>query len=136
MADLLINTKDALETWGVRMGDNFISAIQEPAPLKEFVENKSRLNDGKEVDVSNPKLDERDVTLVFNIEGDTESRYLSNYKSFVAELQKGKVDINVPVLGTEIYHLIFKKSSSFSMNRQRTFSKLSVKFNEPNPNNR
>ena len=43
MVDLLINNKDAFATWGVRMGDGFIEAIYSPLPMKEIIENKSRL---------------------------------------------------------------------------------------------
>ena len=57
MTDLLINNKNAYITWGVRMGDGFLDTIGAPAPMKEFIENKSRLEHGKRVIVSNSKLD-------------------------------------------------------------------------------
>lgn len=46
MIEMLINKQDA-STFGVRMGDGFLDAICSPLPLKEFVENTSRLEDGK-----------------------------------------------------------------------------------------
>ena len=43
MAELIINGREALKEWGVRMGDNFLDVLGAPVPLKEFIENKSRL---------------------------------------------------------------------------------------------
>ena len=63
MPDLLINNKDAYATWGVRMGESFLDVIGTPAPMKEFIENKSRLEHGKRVIINNPKVDEREITL-------------------------------------------------------------------------
>ena len=47
MADLLINGRDAYKTWGVRMGDKFLDVLGASLPMKEFIENKSRLEHGK-----------------------------------------------------------------------------------------
>lgn len=133
MNELLINGKDAFQEWGLRMGDDFISNILSPVALKEFIENESALEDGKRVILASPKLADRDVSLAFTIEGINEVDYINKYKSFVNELQKGQVLINVPILGGEIYRLTYLKSTSFSLNKSRTFSRLVVKFNEPNP---
>lgn len=136
MADLIINGFDAYSQWGIRMGDGFLDAIFAPEPMKEFIENKSRLQHGKQVLYNNPKVDERDVTLVFTLEGSSPSDYLSKYSAFKTELQKGKVEIKVPVLGEQIYRLTYLRSVSFGLNISRTFSKISIKFNEPNPTDR
>ena len=61
MADLLINGRDAYKTWGVRMGDKFLDVLGASLPMKEFIENKSRLEHGKRVIINNPKIDERDI---------------------------------------------------------------------------
>ena len=55
MIDLLINSKDAYVTWGVRMGDGFLDALGASAPMKEFIENKSRLEHGKRVKINTSK---------------------------------------------------------------------------------
>ena len=91
---------------------------------------------GKTVIYFNPVFDERDVTLTFTIEGLNKSDYKSKFDLFMAELKKGKVEIQVPDVGNEIYRLTYKSSSNFGINRQRTFSKISIKFNEPDPDNR
>lgn len=133
--DLYINGQDAWETWKVAMGDGFIGNILAPAGMKDLVENDSRLENGKRVIYTNPKVASRDVTLTFNIHGDTVSEYLTNYKAFVAVLQAGKVTLNVPAVGMT-FTLVYKKSTSFALGVSRVNSKLSVKFEEPDPTDR
>lgn len=121
---------------GVRMGDGFINNLLIPPPIKEFVENKSPAEHGKTVLFGNVFFDERDVVLTFEIQGSSRSDYISKYKALMAELAKGQVRLHVPEISDDIYNLIYQKASSFAINRAGTFSKISVKFNEPNPNNR
>lgn len=132
--ELIINNKDAYATWGVRMGDGFLDTIGTPSPMKEYIENKSRLEHGKRVIVSNPKQDEREITLTFTIEGISKSDYQTKKKSFFNELYNGNVDIQVPENGSEVYHLIYiGKSITYAQSLDRTFGKVSMKFSEPNP---
>jgi hypothetical protein len=67
MNELLINGENAYTTWGVRMGDGFLDVLGASSPMKEFIENKSRLEHGKRVIINNPKVDEREITLSFKI---------------------------------------------------------------------
>lgn len=137
MADLLINNKDTFATWGVRMGDGFLDIIGAAVPLKEFIENKSRLEHGKRVIINNPRVDEREITLSFTIEGSSQSDYQAKKKAFFEELYKGAVDIQVPDNSSEIYHLVYSgKSVTYAQSLDRTFGKVSAKFCEPNPVNR
>ena len=135
--DLYINGKDAWTTWGVNMGDGFLDAIDSFVPMKDHIENDSRLEHGKQVLVVEPRVASRDLTLHFTIMGSNESDYRNKRKAFEAELQKVNVDIRVPVLGSDVYHLIYLgKSVSYAMNMSRTFSTMSSKFEEPNPMDR
>ena len=137
MSDLLINTQDAYTTWGVRMGDGFLDVLGASSPMKEFIENKSRLEHGKRVIINDPKIDEREITLSFTIEGNSQSDYQAKKKAFFEELYKGVVDIQVPANSNEIYHLIYLgKSVAYAQSLDHTFGKISAKFNEPNPANR
>lgn len=132
--ELLINNKDAYATWGVRIGDGFLDAIGASAPMKEFIENKSRLEHGKRVIINNPKVDERELTLSFTLEGSSQADYQTKKKAFFDELYKGAVDIQVPANSDEIYHLIYLgKSITYGQTLGRTFGKISSKFCEPNP---
>lgn len=135
LGDLYINSQDAWGQWKVAMGDGFIENLLLPAGMKDFIENESRLENGKKVVFNSPKVASREVTLTFNIHGDTTSEYLSNYAAFVAILQAGAVKIRVPAINMT-FNLIYKKSNSFNIGRTRMDSSLAVKFEEPNPTDR
>lgn len=135
--NLFINGKDAWSTWGVRMGDSFLDAIDGFNEMKDYIENESRLEHGKRVITDNAKVDSREITLQFTIEGSSESDYRSKKKAFQTELEKGAVNIKVPVLGNEVYKLIYLgKSVSYGLSLDRCFGKVSSKFEEPNPMDR
>lgn len=135
--DLFINGKDAFSTWGVRMGDGFLDAIDGFNQMKDYIENESRLEHGKRVITDNARVDSREITLQFTIEGDSESDYRTKKKAFQTELEKGAVSIKVPVLGSEVYKLIYLgKSVSYGLSFDRRFGKVSSKFEEPNPADR
>lgn len=136
-ADLIINRKDALETWGVRMGDGFLDAIDGFNEMKDYIENESRLEHGKRMITDNAKVASREITLQFTIEGSSEGDYRSKKKAFQTELEKGAVNIKVPALGDEVYKLVyFGKSISYGLSSDRCFCKISSKFCEPNPMDR
>ncbi len=119
------------------MGEGFLDVLGASSPMKEFIENKSRLEHGKRVIINNPKVDEREITLSFTIEGNSQSDYQSKKKAFFDELYKGKIDIQIPANSSEVYHLIYTgKSVTYAQGLDRTFGKISAKFNEPNPANR
>lgn len=129
MNELLINGENAYTTWGVRMGEGFLDVIGASAPMKDFIENKSRLEHGKRVIINNPKVDEREITLSFTIEGNSQSDYQAKKKAFFEELYKGVVDIQVPANSNEIYHLIYLGKSvayaqSYKPNFRKNFSQV------------
>ena len=134
--ELIINGKDAFETWGVNMGDGFLESLYSPAPMKGVIENKSRLEHGKRVIFNNPKKDERELTLVFILMGDSQKDYIAKYKAFITEISAGDIAIKVPALGEEVYHVYYLRSTTFAWNIDRTFSKIALKVCEPNPFNR
>lgn len=135
--DLTINNKDAWNTWGVRMGDGFLDAIDGFNEMKDYIENESRLEHGKRVITDNAKVDSREITLQFTIEGSSESDYRTKKKAFQTELEKGVVNIKVLALGNEVYKLIYLgKSISYGLSLDRCFGKVSSKFCEPNPADR
>ncbi len=135
LGDLYINGNDAWGTYRVAMGEGFIQTLLTPAGNKDFIENESRLENGKRVVFNNPKVASRDLTLTFNIHGDTQEEYMLNYKAFVTVLQQGKVVLRVPDLDMT-FTLVHKRSSSFALDRNRLNSRLSVKFEEPDPTSR
>lgn len=137
IGDLLINGSDAYAK-GIAMGDDFLGNILSPSSLKSFVENDDPTKNGKEVIYpQTPKLASRDLTLTFTIFGNTATEHLTNYKNFIALLQKGEISLSIPALGTEVYHLTYVgDSGSYMIEADRLASRLIVKFNEPNPADR
>lgn len=137
IGDLIINGKDAFITWGVRMGDGFLDAIDGFNEMKDYIENESRLEHGKQVITDNARIASREIALQFTIEGSSESDYRAKKKAFQSEMEKGAVIIKVPTLGNEVYKLVYLgKSLSYGMNLGRCFGKVSSKFCEPNPTDR
>lgn len=132
--DLFINGKDAWSTWGVRMGDSFLDAIDGFNQMKDYIEDESRLEHGKRIITENAKVASREITLQFTIEGNSEGDYRTKKKSFQSELEKGAVNIKIPTLGNEVYKLVYLgKSISYGLSIDRCFGKVSSKFCEPNP---
>lgn len=137
MSDLLINGKDAFKTWGVRMGAGFLNSLGSSLPMKDYIENKSRLEHGKRVLAINPKIDDRSISLSFTLTGDNKEDFHTKKNSFFNELYKGQITVQVPANGREVYHLIYTgKNISYAQNKKNTFCKISCKFDEPNPANR
>lgn len=126
-----INGKDLWETWKARLERGAYEALLTPAALKPHVENTSRSMHGTQVLVTNPKLQERDVSLVITIRGKDQAEYLKNYQSFVDELQKGTIRLNVPALNRD-FHLIYESCTKFG-NYGLKFGKFSLRFREPDP---
>lgn len=146
--ELVINGMPALATsLGVRMGDDFLDHLTEPLELKDWIENECRLESGKRVlrATARPCFKSRDVDLTFTIAGDDKAEspaadFLAKKAEFLKNVYEGNSEedglftINVPALGTEVYRLIYKGvGSEYGMNRNRTFCKMTLKFEEPNP---
>ena len=137
MAELLINGKDALSVWGVRMGSGFIDALDTPLSMKDYIENESRKEHGKRILAVEPRISSRSVTLPFTIEGNSRSDYQTKKKLFESELYKGVITIQIPENSDDVFKLVYKgQCASYGQNKTRTFGKFNAKFEEPNPSNR
>lgn len=133
--ECFINGKDAYTTWGIVLSDSALTALMTPAPLKPFVENKSRTLDGKTVSIKNPKYDERDVQVTFSLVARTKSEFLARYDSFCAELKTGAIDIRTINQPSVVYRTVYGSCTQYSMFNGR-LGKFVLRLNEPNPNNR
>lgn len=138
--DMKINGQNGYDTYRVRMGNGFIDAIESGAPLKDPIENTSRLEHGVRMLVSR-KIDKRAVTLTFNIHGSTKTGFLYNKRAFEAMLLRGLVDIQIietdGTLRNEVYHLVYTgKSVTYNHSFNGKFGIWTASFIEPNPANR
>lgn len=128
-----INGKDARITWGMILEEGSKSKLIMGLPLKEFVENKSRLKAGKEVLYSNPVVDERDVELVFCFL--KPGSFVANYNAFMSEMYKGEVSLRyVDDEMDTTYNLTYLQHRSLTTIQYA--GKASIRFNEPDPTNR
>lgn len=135
--ELYINGKDAWNEWGVNMAEGFLDAIDTPPPMKDYIEDESRLEDGVRIDTGNAKVDSREITLGFTITGTSEADYRAKKKAFGEELAKGSFTVMVPALGSEVYKMVYTgKNISYGLSRDRRFGHLSMKATEPNPADR
>lgn len=133
---LNINGYDAYETWGIYMNDTALSALMTPAPCKEFISNKYRGKDGKHVLKHNPRLDERDITIGFNMSAKDEETFLKNYAKFCDDvLSTGELVIRTRFQPNIWYRCIYISCTQFSQ-FIREMAKFSLKLNEPDPSNR
>ena len=137
MADLLINGRNALTKWGVRMGDRFLDTLNSYYPLKDYITNNDRLRDDMQYANITPKVNERSITLNFTIEGEDSADFNAKNKAFAEVMRMGDITIQIPDDSPDVYHLKYTgKSCTFARNTERTFAKIGLAFIEPNPTNR
>lgn len=133
---LYINGKDAYLTWGIFLDETALSALMTPAPNKEFISNKYRSKDGKSVIKHNPRLDEREITLPFNMTAKDSDTFLMNYARFCEEvLAKGELVIRTRFQPNVWYRFIYLSCIQFSQ-CIREMAKFGLKLNEPDPSDR
>lgn len=133
---LYINGKDAYLTWGIFLDETALSALMTPAPNKEFISNKYRSKDGKSVIKHNPRLDEREITLPFNMTAKDSDTFMTNYARFCEEvLAKGELVIRTRFQPNVWYRFIYLSCTQFSQ-CIREMAKFSLKLNEPDPSDR
>ena len=130
-----INGNNGYQYYGVVMGRGFIDALEAPLALKEYIENDSRLKNGSQI-IVNKKISKRNVTLSFNIHGNTYNEYMTNKRNFEQVLYDGNVDIQI-IGRPEIYHLIYTgKSVSYKHSYNGRVGIVTFQFTEPNPADR
>lgn len=135
--DLFINGKDAWQEWGVNMGYSFLDTLDSFPTMKGYIENDSALEHGKRVLVKEPKVASRELTLHFTIKGKNEADFRAKRRAFENELIQGNVNVNVPVLGSEVYKLLYLgKNVTYGLSKTRAFCELAARFEEPNPMDR
>ena len=134
--DVIINDIDAFERYGINLEDGALSTLMTPPPMKEFVENSSRLQHGKRMMVLTPKYDEREITLPFHLIAKSKEEFFQKYKLFCEEvLAPGSFVLKTRFQPNVEYHLVYLSCTQF---RQfiREMAVFSLKVCEPDPTNR
>lgn len=135
VGELKINGKDAYTEWGISFDQTALSTLMTPPPNKSYIENKSRLENGKKVLVHNPKVDERSVTLSFNLTARNDGEFFERYNSFCEELRGGLLNIETKYQNGVVYKMVYENCTQFSQ-LIREIARFSLKLVEPNPNDR
>lgn len=150
IGDVTINNYDAYTRYGLNIEDGGLSALMTPAPMKEFIECKSRVANGKKIITKAPKVDAREVTLPFHIIAKSREEFFDKYNLFCDEVLKNgaftlktkfqpertKIVNGVAVIIPEVvYHLVYVSCTQFSQYDQR-LGRFSLKVSEPDPTNR
>lgn len=134
--EFFINGKDAHTEWGVIVRETSITALIEPEPLKNPVENKSATEHGKRVRIEEqPKVDERTVNLFIQIQASNRSDLISKLKAFKTELKKRRIEITTKYEQGVVYRMDYQ-SCKQTRTLFKTIATFSLQLNEPNPNNR
>lgn len=135
IGELFINGKDAYTTWGITIDETSLSALMTPAPNKDLIENKNRLEHGKRVINANPKKDERNLILQINLTAPDRDSFFTRYDSFCNELDTGILEIKSKYQPFVVYRTNYISCQQFSQFMQG-IGKFMLKLNEPNPKNR
>lgn len=133
--EVYINGKDAYTTWGISFDTSSLSSLMTPPPMKQFAESNCRLKAGKVVITDNPQIDERQVTLTFNMTARNETQFFSRYGDFCEELKKGILNIRSMYQPDVTYKMIYLSCSQFTQ-FVRQIASFTLKLNEPNPTDR
>lgn len=130
-----INGKDAFNTFGVFLGGNSIDALLTPPSAKKRISNESRLLPGIQVIDYKNVPQSRDITLVFYFKGKDYSNLYSMIEAFIQELMNGITTFVINELPLVKFKLDFESSSPIKQINGK-LAKISLKFTEPNPNDR
>lgn len=121
-----------LNEYGVMMLAGSYNSLLTPPQLKEWVTNIPIDADGTEyIEPETSYVQERSVSLIFGIKGETKEDFLDKYQQFIDVLQSGIIDLYVPDLG-RYYYLKYEGCTTFD-HYNLTACKIAVKFTEPNP---
>ena len=136
MVTITINGIDVKSRYGITLAESGLAALRKPAPIKKFIESKSRLEHGKRVVCKNPYLDERSLLLPINMSASSTSDFLTKYGMFVSEiLETGSLNIIVSSQPNIVYHCIYEDCQQYTEYAQQ-IAKFILKLTEPNPKDR
>lgn len=133
-----LNGLDAWLTWGVTLPQSSVDALWGFAPLKGYVTNESSLIDGVQVlclDGYVPRVDKRELTLVFYLHAKDRVEFNSRRDSLESELRGGRLTLWVADRPDCLFRLVYKSCSQFTQFNGR-LAKFTLRLEEPNPNNR
>lgn len=134
MTEMYINGEDAFSTYGVRMSKDFIQTLDAPKKFKDDIENESPLESGKRI-IPSREFASADVTLTFNVYGNSASDMVEKKDAFLAFLYTRRVTIYIPSYSDYHFRLLYTGDNA-SYKRGNYVCSIVAKFKEPNPTDR
>lgn len=126
-----LNGKDMWTEWGGLLQQGAYEALMTPPGMKDYIENKSRLEHGTQVIATLPRVEERAFSLSIKIRGKDKADYLEKYRLFMQELQGGLLLLRVPALDAT-FRVLYDSCTKYG-NYGLQAGLFSIKFREPNP---
>lgn len=134
--DVTINSFDAFVRYGINLEDGALSTLMTPAPMKDYIEGKSRLKHGKSVVTKNVMYDSREITLPFHLIAKSKDEFFQKYSLFCEEvLSKGKFELRTKYQSGVVYRFVYLSCTQFRQFMQE-MAVFSLKVEEPNPTDR
>lgn len=138
---IALNGKD-ITAFGLTPLDGTLNTLMKPAPMKKLATNENKSAHGSIILCSptSRRYDKQDLSLMFYIEAPSIIDLSRMVETLVEELKQGKDatgvnELSVPELN-KCFRLVYvsvDKYTNFGLSGSAT---LSIKFTEPNPNNR
>ena len=139
---LYINDQDAYTTWGVSLSNEALTALMTPPPVKDWITNEVRNEDGtRYIQGANvPKVAERTLTLPINLTAPDEGTFYSRYAAFCAVLAGGILTIRTEFADSAhryktTYKLLYKSCTQFTQ-FARQMATFGLSLVEPDPTDR
>lgn len=132
--DVLINNVP-IKRYGAVACRGFYEALLTPPSVKPYITNSSRLENGTRVVATEAmaKVESRQLSLSFFIEGEDTDDYLAKYARFMQAISAGEIELKVERLN-RVYKLVYTSSSQYGDYGVKR-GKFVLKFTEHNPAN-
>ncbi len=139
---MCLNGKDIQEWWGLTPLEGTLNTLMKPAPMKALVTNENAALHGSHI-LSAPtsrRYQKQDFSLMFYMKAASMTDLHRQVETLVSNLKNGVNntgvnELTIPELETT-FRLIYSsvdKYTNFGLSGGAT---ISIKFTEPNPNNR
>lgn len=129
---------DVYDGYGVSFTEKALSLLMTPAPNKDAIQNKSRLQHGKRVTrkARYVRKDERNVNLEMHLSAPDKAAFWQRYDAFCTDwLDKGFFDIRNVHVPSKVFRMTYLSCTQFSEFSQE-LAKFTLRLNEPDPSNR
>ena len=131
-------THDIKTEWGISLSDGAIATLLAPPAAKPRVENSSRLENGKRVDIRIPtRYEPREITLEMHLIAPNFNTFLTNYRGFFDAITASPegIILTVGIYNKNIqYRLQYLSCTQFGV-YNGTLGKFAVRFIEREPSN-